>query len=163
MPDLLVKLYELPPLEPLLEAARGGGAEIRRALGPEKQVIADFAREHFGKGWQSEVEVGFSHVPVGVFVAVKNGRCVGFACYDTAMRGFFGPVGVDARERRGGIGAALSLAALHAMKNDGYGYAIIGWAGPIDFYTRLCGATTIDGSEPGVYRGLLRALSSSSD
>lgn len=156
MPDLLVKLYELPPLE-----VAPSEVEIRRALAPEKHLVTKFARQHFSENWASEIEVGFSHVPVGVFVAVKDGRCVGFACYDTTMRGFFGPVGVDESERGQGIGAALSLTTLHAMRHDGYGYAIIGWAGPIDFYKRLCGATEIENSSPGVYRGLLRSSSSS--
>ncbi len=155
MPDLLVKLYELPPLEPVLEKLRKHDVEIRRALAPEKHLICAFARQGFSEGWASEIEVGFAHVPVGVWVAVKDGRCVGFACHDTTLRGFFGPVGVDETERGEGIGAALSLAALHAMRNDGYGYAIIGWAGPVDFYARLCGASVIDGSEPGIYCGLL--------
>ena len=159
MPDLLVKLYELPPLEPALEKPKQNGVEIRRAIAPEKYLVCAFAREHFSESWASEIEVGFCHVPVGVFVATKDGRCVGFACYDTTMRGFFGPVGVDESQRNQGIGAALSLAALHAMKQDGYGYAIIGWAGPVDFYARMCGASVIENSSPGVYRGLLRSSS----
>ncbi len=160
MPDLLVKLYELPSLEAALEKPLQHGVEIRRALAPEKHLICAFAQQHFGEGWASEIEVGFSRVPVGVFVATKDNRCVGFACYDATLRGFFGPVGVDETLRNQGIGAALSLAALHAMRHIGYGYAIIGGAGPVDFYTRLCGAIVIEGSEPGVYRGLLKSSSS---
>ena len=159
MPDLLVKLVELPSLEVALERPLQHGVEIRRALAPEKHLICDFARKHFSESWASEIEVGFSHTPVGVYVATKENRCVGFACYDTTLRGFFGPVGVDETLRNQGIGAALSLAALHAMRHVGYGYAIIGWAGPVDFYARLCGANVIEGSEPGVYRGLLKSSS----
>lgn len=157
MPDLLVKLYELPPLEPALLRARGAGVDVRRALAPERHVVCDWVRETFSAPWESETEVGFAREPVSVFVATRGQECVGFCCYDTSMRGFFGPVGVSAGERKHGIGAALSLSALHAMREVGYGYAIIGWAGPIEFYARLCGATIIEGSEPGVYRGMLRA------
>lgn len=157
MPDMLVKLYELPPLEPCLQKPREAGVEIRRALAPEKSLVCDWVRQTFGASWASEADVGFSQTPLSVFVATKDNSCVGFCCYDSTMRGFFGPVGVQADERKNGIGAALSLAALHAMRNLGYGYAIIGGAGPVDFYTRLCGATVIEGSQPGVYRGLLRS------
>jgi hypothetical protein len=41
------------------------------------------------------------------------------------------------------------------MKAEGYAYAVIGWAGPQEFYARLVGATVIEGSEPGIYRGPL--------
>ena len=34
-------------------------------------------------------------------------------------------------------GSALLLSALHAMRAEGYGYAIIGWASSIDFYKRV--------------------------
>lgn len=163
MPDLLVKLYDLPPLEPVLERPRQNGIEVRRALSPEKHLIAEWVGAHFSKGWASEVEVGFAQTPISVFIATQDNRCVGFCCYDTTLRGFYGPVGVDKTLRKSGIGAALSLATLHAMRSLGYGYAIIGWAGPVDFYAKICGATVIEGSEPGVYRGLLRAPVTSSE
>jgi len=157
MPDLLVKLYELPALEPLVEKQRASGVEIRRALAPEKHVVCDWIEANFSRGWQSEAEIAFSHTPIGVFVAARDGRCIGFCCYDATMRGFYGPVGVDKDERKSGIGEALSLATLHAMRADGYGYGVIGWAGPVDFYARICGATIIENSQPGVYKGLLKS------
>jgi hypothetical protein len=49
----------------------------------------------------------------------------------------------------------LLLAGLEAMKADGYGYAIIGGAGPVDFYEKAAGATVIEGATPGIYRGIL--------
>ena len=51
---------------------------------------------------------------------------VGFACYDATCMNFFGPTGVKESERGKGVGKALLLAALHAMKEQGYAYAIIG-------------------------------------
>ena len=51
---------------------------------------------------------------------------LGFACYDTTHKNFFGPTGVDAAKRGQGIGTALLLATLHAMREAGYMYAIIG-------------------------------------
>ena len=49
----------------------------------------------------------------------------------------------------------LLLAGLHAMKEHNYAYAVISWAGPADFYTRMVGAVPIEGSAPGYYRGPL--------
>ena len=60
---------------------------------------------------------------------------IGFACYEATCRNFFGPELVHPEQRRGrGIGKALLLAALHAMRAEGYAYGIIGWASSIDFY-----------------------------
>jgi hypothetical protein len=43
------------------------------------------------------------------------------------------------------------------MRDEGYAYAQIGWAGPTKFYEKIVGATIIEGSEPGGYRGKLVA------
>ena len=80
---------------------------------------------------------------------------MGFACHDATCPNFFGPTGVAANERTHGIGKALLFNCLDAMKSQGYGYAIIGGVGPAEFYTKAVGAIPIEGSEPGVYRGLL--------
>jgi hypothetical protein len=49
----------------------------------------------------------------------------------------------------------LLFACLEAMKQQGFGYAIIGGVGPAAFYSKTVGAVAIEGSEPGIYRGLL--------
>ena len=50
---------------------------------------------------------------------------------------------------------ALLLATLHGMKDTGYGYGVIGGAGPVDFYKKCCGAIVIEDSTPGVYRWMV--------
>jgi ribosomal protein S18 acetylase RimI-like enzyme len=155
MSDLLVKLYQLPPQWPELERLAEKGVEIRRVLPPEKHLVARWIGANFSAAWVSEFEVAMSHQPPGAFIAVRQGRCVGFACYDATSRGFFGPEGVDASLRGQGIGKALLLACLHDMKAQGFAYAVIGWAGPVDFYRRTVGATIIEDSQPGIYSGLL--------
>ena len=42
------------------------------------------------------------------------------------------------------------------MREAGYGYAIVGWAGPADFFTKTVSATVIEGSEPGIYKNMLK-------
>lgn len=155
MPDMLVKLYELAPLEPQVAPLQSEGVVFRRALPPERHVIGKFAETHFNAGWRSECEVAISHQPATCFVAIENGNLLGFACYDATMKGFFGPTGVDMKQRGRGIGKALLFLCLHDMWAAGYGYCIIGAAGPIGFYERTVGARAIEGSEPGVYAGLL--------
>lgn len=157
MLDMLVKLYELPPMQPLLDELSAQGIEVRRALAPEKHFVTAFIGQHFGAYWVSETEVAYASRPPSCWIATHEGRCIGFACYDTTAKGFFGPTGVDETYRGKGIGRALLLACLYDMRAQGYGYAIIGDAGPMDFYTKAVGAVAIPGSNPGVYRGMLHA------
>lgn len=152
---MLVKLYELPDAAPVLEELAGSGVVCRRADSFERSAVAAFVRERF-PSWVDETLVAFAHVPIGVYIAVEDGRIVGFACIETARPNFFGPTGVDERERGRGIGKGLLLMALDAMRDRGYAYAIIGGVGPAAFYERWVGATVIDGSEPGIYGDRVR-------
>jgi len=155
--DLLVKLYDLPASAPALEKLRAEGVEIRRAIGPEKHAVVEWVGKKFSRSWASECDVALSAQPLACFIAVKEKQIVGFACYDATAKGFFGPVGVDETARAGGLGKALLLRTLEAMRDAGYGYAIVGWAGPVDFFKKTVGAVVIEGSEPGIYRNMVKA------
>ena len=155
MADMLVKLYTLPELESAIAQQRAQGIDIRRALAPEKHVVLEWIKRTFGDGWKSECDVAYARQPIACFVAIYQEKPIGFACYDATCRGFFGPTGVSEEGRGKGTGKALLLACLHAMRNEGYGYAIIGGVGPAEFYAKCVGATLIEDSTPGMYRGLL--------
>ncbi|MEA3403635.1 MAG: GNAT family N-acetyltransferase [Armatimonadota bacterium] len=152
MADMLVKLYDQPDLQPHLDALAEEGIVVRRAQPWELGAVRRFIREHFSAGWTDEASLAFARQPISLFLAQDGKRMVGFAAYECTARNFFGPMGVDEEYRKRGIGAALTLACLHAMHEMGYGYAIIGAAGPEEFYTKVCGAEPIEGSKPGIYR-----------
>jgi GNAT superfamily N-acetyltransferase len=177
--DMLVKLYEIDPYKTLLKISgveKKNDVTIRRAMAYEKETVVEFVRETFTEtwaGWPSECNVTFSNWPLSCFIAschipraelrnkTPGRKVVGFACYDTTCRGFFGPSGVAKPFRRKGIGAVLLLSALCAMRQEGYGYAIIG--GPDkqeqwDFYSNTVGAEKIAGSENGVYQDMLDGI-----
>lgn len=154
MPDMLVKLYELPKLAPVLDRLAGEGIAIRHAKSPEKPRVVEWMNTHF-PWWTAEVEVSFSRLPISCFLAVQEGEQLGFACYDSICPNFFGPTAVLEPERRRGIGNALLLAALHAQRAQGFAYAIIGAVGPADYYAKTVGAVIIEGSDPGIFDGLL--------
>lgn len=156
MPDMLVNLYNLPSAGELTGRLDKEGVRIIRAMTPNKRLVCDWIGKKFAAGWASECEAAFCHFPVSCFAAVKGDEIIGFACYDATMKGYFGPMGVDPDARERGVGTALLLNCLEAMKNEGYGYAVIGGAGPVDFYRKACGATVIDGSSPNIYTNLLR-------
>jgi predicted N-acetyltransferase YhbS len=147
---MLVKLYALPSLEGALAAVASHGIVIKRAIAPERNAVIDWVRAHFASS-VSEVETAFAQVPATCFIALHNGNVIGFACYDVTARNFFGPEGVDASMRGKGIGRALLLSALHAQRMAGYAYAIVGGVGPAAFYEKCVGATSIEGSTPGIY------------
>lgn len=155
MPDMLVNLYGAE-LSALAEKANGGSAIIRPALPPEMHVVVEWVREHFSDNWASEVSVAFSRQPIACLIAVDNGTLLGFACYDTTARGFFGPTGVAETARGRGIGLSLFSDCLQTMKTLGHAYAFIGDAGPVDFYKSAVGAIEIPARNKGLYEGMLR-------
>jgi GNAT superfamily N-acetyltransferase len=153
---MLVKLYNLPEVAPLIVQQRAAGVDIRRAIAPEMHLVLEWMRSAWSPAWASECEVAFSNHPVSCFIAVVENQPVGFGCYDATSKNFFGPTGVLEAYRGRGIGQVLLLACLHAMAAQGFAYAIIGAVGPVEFYTKTVGATIIDDSTPGIYRGMLR-------
>ena len=93
MPDMLVKLYDLPPLMPALVAAARGGAMIRRAVSGDKRKTLAWVRAGF-PSWVAETKTAFSLSPVTCFIALREQTIVGFACYDATCPNFFGPTAV---------------------------------------------------------------------
>ena len=156
MPDLLVPLYRLRELAPALERVEAGQVSIRRALAAERTTVVQWVAATFSVGWSDECAIAFARQPIACFIAVRQGVLCGFAAYEATCRGFFGPLGVERDYRGQRIGEALLLSSLHAMRHEGYGYAIIGGAGPAAFFQRSVGAILIEDSEPGIYRGMLR-------
>lgn len=151
MPDLLVNLLKLPPLED-----RSPDYVIRRAHPFEITPVRNFVATNFSQSWADEISVGFARQPISVFVATMNRELVGFAAYECTRRGYFGPTGVLDTAQHKGIGRALLLASLSALREMGYVYAIIGAAGPVRFYQKTVGAIIIPDSEPGIYTDLLK-------
>jgi GNAT superfamily N-acetyltransferase len=152
---MLVRLYDLPDSSELYGRVASAGVTLRRARAFEKHTVAEFARANFSPKWASEVEVAMTRQPVSCWIATRDKQILGFACYDTTLRGFFGPTGVSEQARGLGIGKALLMRSLEALRETGYAYAIIGGVGPRGFYEKACGAIEIPGSDPGTYTDLL--------
>ncbi len=155
MTDMLVKLYDLPETLSTFSNLVAPDITIRKPIGTEKSLAVKWVRENFEEGWATEMEVSFSRSPTSSYIAQQGRNMVGFACYDTAALGLFGPMGVIESMQGKGIGKALLLACLVEMKIKGYGYAVIGWAGPQDFYAKIAGAVAIPDSTPGIWKNWL--------
>src|SRR3979409_363470 len=152
MPDMLVNLLKLPSLDRLNDE----GVNIRRAEPFEITPVREFIKQNFSVAWADEISVGFANKPVSVVIATRDSRALGLAGYECTRKSFFGPTGVTESERARGIGTALLIASLWGLRELGYVYAVIGGAGPTDFYQRAVGAIVIPDSESGIYVDLLK-------
>jgi predicted N-acetyltransferase YhbS len=141
--DMIVGLFQIPDPVQALTRICALGIEVRRARAREEESLVQWVAETFSREWASECRVAMSRVPPCCFVAIEGGVFVGFACFDAAHRGFFGPIGVDETHRGQGIGRALLLCSLEAMAQLGYQYAIVGEVGPVRFYEKTVAATII--------------------
>lgn len=159
MIDMLVRLYELPDSRDLYAQIEQQGMTLRRVRAYERHIVAAWAGEHFSPKWESEVKVACSRQPVSCYIATRlvdeKPEILGFACYETTARGFYGPTGVSEAARGSGLGKALLFKCLEGLKDLGYVYGVIGGVGPREFYEKACGATEIPGSDPGIYRDIL--------
>ena len=151
--DMLIRLHEPRLAAPPLAAADG---DVRKPLAPDHDLVIAWIARHFTPGWASEARVALGNRPLSLFVATRSDALLGFCCYDAAARGFVGPIGVAEPARGSGVGAALLSACLQDMRTMGYAYAIAGAVGAGEFFRRVAGATEIEGSSPGIYRGMLK-------
>ena len=157
MPDMLVKLYNIVDNDLNIKGLKDKGIEIKRALSPDKHRILAYIENTFGDSWASECDVAFSNKPISCFIAVKDREIIGFGCYDATAPNYFGPTGVTEEFRGIGVGRTILGKCLLSMKDDGYGYAIIGWVDDaIEFYKTTVGATVIEDSEPGIYDRMIK-------
>jgi len=153
--DMLVKLYDLPDSRDIFGALSQDGISVRRAMAPDRHKVVSFVKKEFSEAWASETEAAFARQPITCFIAARGRELIGFANHDATAVNFFGPTGVLTNARNKVIGKALLLACLEDMRAQGYAYAIIGGVGPSEFYAKAVGAVAIEGSAPGIYRGLL--------
>jgi len=151
MPDMFVKLLDIPDDSAEIAKLKDQGIIIRRIQPYERSILQNFVTENFSVGWGDEIQASFSHQPVACFVATHEKKIVGFGCYETTCKNYFGPTGVLKEYRGKDIGKVLLIECLKALRELGYAYCIIGGVGPADFYNKCCGATLIPDSVPGIY------------
>lgn len=143
--DMLVNLTKLPEIPEPAE-----GIRLKRALIVDKDKLLSFIKREFpnSPGWMWETEKALMQNPGQCFIAVKDKEIIGFACYDSTALDYFGPTGVRKDMRGNGVGTLLLLRTLHAMREAGYGYAVIGAVSDAaDFYRRTVQASFIEGGE----------------
>ncbi len=157
MNDMLVRLVSLPDIINTEKVLKQEEQVIfRRPIAPEKSIVTQWVSQYFSSNWADEVDVAFSRIPVSCFIAQRGQEIIGFSCYECTAKNFFGPTGIIEKERGKNIGKVLLIKALLALKELGYGYAIIGGVGPVEYYQTTVNATVIDGSQVSVYQHMLK-------
>jgi GNAT superfamily N-acetyltransferase len=163
MTDMLVNLYDVTPDDELLARLAAANIRITRALSADtRRVLAFIERSAVdwpgdpGDNWVGECGAAMTHQPTTCFLAIDEHQIVGFACYDATAKGYFGPTGVEVAHQGRGIGRALLVVTLLAMREAGYGYGIIGWPAPdaVAFYERAVNAQLITGATTDIYSRL---------
>ncbi len=117
------------------------GIELRRATTGDIMEIERLLMEHW-PAWQAEVAVALMHDPPTLYLAVVDGRVVGFSAYDSNHLGidWFGPMGTCPTFRKQGIGQLLLKRCLADMQSQDCAKATIPWVGPVRFYAKHVGA-----------------------
>lgn len=157
MADMLVKLYNISNSYAIEEKLSEEGIKIKKALAPDRSRIINFSRICAKEDYSDEVNAAFSNNPVTCYIATKEKKIIGFACYEATAKDFFGPMAVLENERKKGIGKALLLRSLASMQELGYAYAIIGWPArsAVDFYKKCADAIMIDEKSSGIYKRMI--------
>lgn len=93
-------------------------------------LLVDFVRSEFPGDWQRLVRESIDRTladpdaPTRIFIAVRDGRCIGFARHDGER---FGPFGVGESARGLGIGSLLLYRCLESMRSKGIKKAWLLW------------------------------------
>ena len=143
MADMLVKLYSIPNSYDIEEKLLKEGVKIKKALAPDRSKIVAFSKVCAKDDYSDEVNAAFSNNPITCYIATKEKKIIGFACYEATAKNFFGPMAV--------------LKSLESMQELGYAYGIIGWPArsAIDFYKKCVDAIMIDEKSSGVYKRMI--------
>jgi hypothetical protein len=119
---------------------------VRRVNNKDINKLITFVEKDFSYEWSQTIATALMANNFNIYIAVnENEDIIGFAAYDVYKNNkcYFGPMGVSLTNRIRGVGYSLLHHCLRDMKEIGYEYAIIGGAGPIEFYENACNAVVI--------------------
>jgi N-acetylglutamate synthase-like GNAT family acetyltransferase len=119
---------------------------VRRVNNKDINKLVTFVEKDFSYEWSQTIATALNANNFNIYIAVnENEDIIGFAAYDVYKNNkcYIGPMGVSLTNRIRGVGYSLLHHCLRDMKEIGYEYAIIGGAGPIEFYEKACNAVVI--------------------
>ncbi|MFD2923188.1 GNAT family N-acetyltransferase [Halobacillus naozhouensis] len=122
---------------------------VRKVKHNDFDELVKYVEQNYSYEWSKTIKDGFKSRNPSIYIALNNKEgIIGFAAFDVFKnkKCYFGPMGVSESNRTDGIGYSLLHHCLRDMKEIGYEYAIIGGAGPIEFYEKACNAVVIPSS-----------------
>ena len=91
MSDMLVKLYNIPNSYDIEKKLLEEDIRIKKALSPDRSKITSFSKTCAKEDYSDEVNAAFSNNPITCYIATKEKKIIGFACYEATAKNFFGP------------------------------------------------------------------------
>ncbi|MGN6742193.1 MAG: GNAT family N-acetyltransferase, partial [Amnibacterium sp.] len=125
-----------------LDRLAAAGIEVRRGRPEDEAAVAEHTRRLWSEVWDRETRTALHRDPPRIFLALRDGRVLGFAAHGIHRPCLYGPIATDPDEQGHGIGALLSALCLDDMAARGVRTAQIGWIAEtaIPFYSRTAGA-----------------------
>lgn len=132
----------LPPAAPAMERAARAGIAVEAVAAQHRASLLRLIGDAFSEAWAYEMGLAIDQPESGGFVALAGDEVVGFSGHAVFRRAAFGPTGTAEHARGTGIGSALLLSSLHALRESGIREARIGWSAEeaLPFYARVAGA-----------------------
>jgi GNAT superfamily N-acetyltransferase len=117
---------------------------IREVYREEIERVSNWVGKIFGAVWGREVALAKENDDPSIVIAEdEKGDILGFSAYSLLNDRRFGPIGVEERSRRLGIGSVLLYRSLYEMKIRGVRIAEIPWTDHLFFYSHLPGIQRI--------------------
>ena len=137
--DVSLDRWVLGRADEVLER-HGRKSMLRRAQPADWPELETFVRGRFTEVWSHEARLALHRDPPVIFIASRDERITGFACYGVYRPDWFGPLAVHPDSRGEGLGEALLLLCLDELAAAGFAVAQIGWIGPMRFYEKAVDA-----------------------
>jgi GNAT superfamily N-acetyltransferase len=111
------------------------GYTFRRMEESDRPALDEYLSTRWSPAWRYEGLAALNASPATGHIALKDGEVVGFAVYDIARPGWFGPTGTNEELRGQGVGSILLHRCYHDWQLQGRKVGEVAWIGPMYFYS----------------------------
>jgi GNAT superfamily N-acetyltransferase len=130
--DLTARSFDMSEQE---KALAPKGYTFRRMQESDRPALDAYLSTRWSPYWRYEGLAALEVDPPTGHIALKDGEIVGFAVYDIARPGWFGPTGTNEELRGLGIGTILLHRCYHDWQLQGRKTGEVAWIGPMYFYS----------------------------